>query len=158
MDAICRLIPEAAPGPIAATFQYLLVQEQKRPHNCLGNALIMCEYGQDRKPGVPKTAEITDHMVRLSSTMMKEDRIWISENFISGLNTRPQAMLDNFFHQIGTFRCEVKGNKNDTFSTWKYKWCGDIDDMVVSFMMVLFWSVYFWESSYQGYKRFKLSL
>jgi hypothetical protein len=125
-------IPENAPGPIVrissffhrpaafamyffnsfffqgATFHYLITQEQRRSGGRLGKIITMREYGKDRKYGVPKTAEITEQMLRYVSTMMRYGKIAFSENLRAGLNTTVVAMVDKLLKQMAGYRCEIK--------------------------------------------------
>lgn len=157
-DIPILFVPENAPGPIGATFQYLIDQEQRRSSGRLGKICTMREYGKDRKYGVPKTAEITDHMLRYASTMMRYDKIFFSENLRGGVNTTPTAMIDKLLKQMADYRCEVKYNRNDYFAVPKFKWYGTQDDLLVSFMMALYWEAIFWDSTYEAYESFKRSL
>lgn len=157
-DVPILFVPENAPGPIGATFQYLINQEQTRSNGRLGKICTMREYGKDRKYGVPKTAEITDQMLRYASTMLRYGKISFSENIRGGLNTTAQAMIDKLLKQMAAYRCEVKYNKNDLHSVPKFKWMGDQDDLLVAFMEALYWEAIFWDSNYEGYERFKKTL
>jgi hypothetical protein len=146
---------EAAPGPIAATFEYLLIQERKKPNHGLGPLLVMHEYGKDRKPGVPKTKESTELMVRYCSDLLRNKQVAYSENLMAGIDTTPQGMIDKFQKQLTEFRCEVKYNKNDIFSVAKYKWTGPQDDLLVSWMTACFWLQKFKLSAFPGYSAIK---
>lgn len=85
----------------------------------------MREFGQDRKYGVPKTAQITDQMLRYASTLMRFNKIWFSENLMCGEGVTVQGMIDKLLTQMSSYKCEVKVNKNDQFSTPKFKWYVD---------------------------------
>lgn len=151
-DIPILFIPENAPGPIGATFHYLITQEQRRSGGRLGKIITMREYGKDRKYGVPKTAEITEQMLRYVSTMMRYGKIHFSENLRAGLNTTVPAMVDKLLKQMAGYRCESKHNKNDLHSVPKFKWMGDQDDLLVAMMECIYWEASFWESNYEGYE------
>lgn len=104
-----RTLPEAKypSGPIGATFQYLINQEQRRSGS-LGNILTMREYGTDRKFGVPKTAAISDQMIRFASTLLRFDKVHFSEHFTTGTGVSSQEMIDKLMKQLSEYRCEVK--------------------------------------------------
>jgi hypothetical protein len=146
---------EAAPGPVAATFKYQLIQEKKKSNSGLEPLLLMHEYGADRKPGVPKTKESTELMVRYFSELMRDHRLVYSANLLGGINTQPQAMIDKLQKQMSEYRCEVKYNKNDIFSTPKYKWTGPQDDLLISLMTACYWRMMFLLSAFPGYHDFK---
>lgn len=154
-DVPLLFIPENAPGPIGATFEYLLMQYQRRTNGSLGRILTMREYGKDRKPGVPKTKEITNQMVRLASMMVADRRVVVSENLRVMPKKKPQQLVDKLVHQMRDYHCEVKANKNDPFSDPKFKWMGRQDDLLVAMMTALYWHTVFWESQYEGYEQFK---
>lgn len=146
---------EAAPGPIADTFAYLLVQEKKRPGNDLGNILMLRENGTDRKVGVIKTKKSTAEMVRYSGQMLTAGLVRYSKYFTGGLNTAPQAMKDKFHNQMTGFKYEIKYNKNDPHAEPKGKWTGKKDDLLISFMTALIWMRKFELNSWIGYDRAK---
>jgi len=135
-----------------------LIQRQRKNPGCLGKILTIRESGKDRKPGVTKTKENTDQMVRYASMLMRSYQLRISENMRTGRDTTPDAMISKLVDQMRGFRCEVKLNKNDIMSDPKFKWLGDKDDLIVAMMEGLYWEKMFWLSDFEGYAEFKRRL
>lgn len=90
-------------GPIGATIVCMLAQYQRRTGNSLDNILMMREFGQDRKPGVPKTKQITERMVRYSSNKMRVNQVPYSKNLTVGGGVTRRGMQDRLQTQRATF-------------------------------------------------------
>lgn len=150
-DIPILLCVENAPGPIGPAAAYMLQQYQMRTGHSLGKILMMREYGTDRKPGVPKTKDSTEQMVRHSAAMMRFDRVHFSSEMRVGEGLTVQGMIDKALQQMSEYRCEVKYNKNDPHAEPKFKWTGRQDDMLIAMMMCMYWEAIFWSSNYGPY-------
>lgn len=153
-DIAILLCIENAPGPVGPFSVYMLDQYQNRTGNSLGRIHIMCECA-GRKAGVPKTKETTEQMVRFSATEMRFNRVFYSKGMRVGAGVTVKGMRDKLQQQMSEFRCEMKYNKNDIHAEPKYKWMGRQDDLLVTFMMALYWKAVFESSNWEPYRRFR---
>lgn len=144
---------ENLPGPIGAVTVYQLDQYRQRTGDDLGQILVLHEYGPDRKPGVPKTAESTRLMLDISRAQMLNDRVHISEQLRVGEGQTPEGNVAKLIEQMRGYQCHVKFNKNDPHSEPRFKWAGiEDDDLLISVMMCIYWEDKFWASEDSHYR------
>ena len=93
----------------------------------------MCEFGQNKNPGVPKTPDITQRMTMRMQGALLENAISFAAEFGTYHGVPPEAAKQNFLQQCLAFRWDEKEHK------YHGKGEGRRDDMMVAAMMPLYW-------------------
>ncbi len=162
------------------TFQYLLLQERKRPGNNLGITCTMREAGPQRRPGLIKTKENTVLMLRFLSQKLQADQLHFSSLLMGGMQSggaftqtsgmtreeeatkaaetearRPIEMRNKLLQQMREYKCERR-NAKDAFGDPRFKWMGmHEDDLLVSAMEAAWGYEVFCQSEYSEYLEFR---
>lgn len=136
-------IPENAPGSRGGELAYDLRNVE--------NSITICEFGRDKRPGVPKRTEHTEEMVRRMRRLLVNDSIAFAADMgvYGGREAEPgrkELMMDTLCAQFSAFRRD-----KPTEDAPKGKWTGKggsshRDDMAVAAMMGPLWIEQFYTS------------
>jgi hypothetical protein len=84
--------------------------QQKTASGEVKNVVVMCEFGSDKKPGVPRTRSITRNMITCTSGLMRDGRIRFSEHYASFVVGRSVGEAKaKFFEELATFDGAFEG-------------------------------------------------
>lgn len=137
-------IPENAPGSRGGELAYQL--------KGVANSLTMHEYGKDKRPGVPKDADITANMVNRMRRLLSNDSIHISSDVgtYGGMDASAndvQAKVDQLASQLLAFQ-RIPSPHDPSRGKWSGKHgVSGRDDLAVSALMVPYWSECFYVSA-----------
>lgn len=142
-------VPENAPGSRGGEIAYLM----RNVPACM----TMEEFGQDKRPGVPKDHPRTQKMVVMMRKLLSEDAIHLSSDFATfpGKQCTEQqvgAILDQLFNELLAFKF-VQGAAS---GRGKYTGKGGTsgrDDLAVAVLMGPLWESVFTKS--ETYTKFK---
>ncbi|MFA6159441.1 MAG: hypothetical protein WC763_07485 [Candidatus Paceibacterota bacterium] len=145
---------EAKFGPTGGTVMYMFDILKKHYGENLGEIHVMCESGPHRNPGVPKDAKRTQEMVNLARRQMRFDRVYFSRHLKVGLSN-DQTVEGNKAKLLDQMRKFIlkKITKEGSTADIKWRWEGEEghDDMMITFLMSIYWEDQFWLSNYPPY-------
>jgi len=99
--------------------------------------------------GVPKDAKITFEYIRETQRVLGFGSVSIYENFMSPVGTVPEKELEKLGVMMGNLRA-IPRKKNVDYGDQTYVYTAKLgrqaDDILVAFMMVLYWRGVFWTS------------
>jgi hypothetical protein len=136
---------ENLPGSNGAELAY---QMRHVPHS-----ISMAEFGTDKRPGVPKTVEITETMVMRMRRLLNTDSLHFAADLGTYANA-PEPMIDQLCDQLLAFqRVPMAGNSTRFRWTGKHGLSGR-DDLAVAALMPAYWSEVFYDSpDYDTFRR-----
>lgn len=117
-------------------------------------SISMCEFGRDKRPGVPKTPDITENMVLRMRRLLNTDALHFAADMGTYAGDAPaaDAMIDQLCNQMLAFERVPLAN-NSTRSKWSGKNAGR-DDLAVAGLMPAYWAEVFYESpDYLDFRR-----
>jgi len=132
---------ENLPGNHGGSIAHQL-REQRR-------CLVLREFGSDKRPGVPKSAETTQAMCSKGRRLLVQDCVYFAAN----LGCHPDyaggaaGLREQLCHQLAAFEIDQRG-----------RWTGKggatgRDDLAVSWLMGLYWDEVYYESpEYAGFR------
>lgn len=144
---------EAKFGPTGGTVMYMFDILKTHLGEKLGEIHIMCESGPNRNPGTPKDPKRTQAMVNLARRQMRFDRVYFSRYLKTGISNGQtiEGNIDKLLDQMRKFILK-KLTKDDSRSDIRWKWEGEEhDDMMITFLMCVYWEDQFWLSNYPPY-------
>jgi hypothetical protein len=101
------------------------------------NAVTFCQHGNEAKPGVFKTAQVTASYVHHTQDMLMTDRIMLEADWVSGTGNAyeggREGLLAELRTQLSRYGYDEKGHL-----TGKFQGSGQ-DDMCIAFMMLVHW-------------------
>lgn len=119
------------------------------------NSISMAEFGADKRPGVPKTVEITENMVLRMRRLLNTDSLYFAADLgTHGDSGGAERMVDQLCDQLLAFqRVPMAGNSTRFRWTGKHGLSGR-DDLAVAALMPAYWSEVFYESpDYDAFRR-----
>lgn len=117
---------------------------------------VMSEIRGGKEQGVPKDEDVTRRMIATTVCLLSANSVCIADDCvaISSDFARPPATMANQRQELASqflrFRADPKtGQISGKGLT------GQNDDLIITFMMALYWSVHFCESGRPDYEKFK---
>lgn len=147
-DAIIVFIPENAPA-IAASHLHSYILDQPR-------VCTLCEAPGGR-PGVPKTNNTTRDMQYVFERELTMGNVVYAENLVTIYDT-PDVMKKKFETQLQSYSWDELPRSNE-HAEQRFKLHGKIagqnDDLLISALMIPFWSQNFYSSSNLDYEPYR---
>lgn len=116
----------------------------------------MCEFGRDKRPGVPKDMKITENMVLRMRNLLNTDALHLAADLATygGSDASPEPMVDKLCEQLLAFqRMPLGGSSTRMHWTGKGGLSGR-DDLAVAALMPAYWSEVFYQSAdYDQFRR-----
>ena len=144
-NSLLVYIPENAPGSRGSELAYVLDHVE--------NSVVMREFGQDKRPGVPKTPDITVNMVMRMRRLLNNDALHLAAplgTYGGGETveaTATAAKVEQLCSQLLAFE-RVKPTPDSATGKWSGKHgVSGRDDLAVATLMIPYWSEVFYRSA-----------